>query len=631
MLRTLFTFARPPSMPSSLQETGPDRIQRRKSTSQEVKTSRKTTQTPGNERHPPKSAGISRLPVEVMQEIFSIVVQPHRILRTEVVSEAWALSHVSREWANIALCSAPLWGQITVHLWQKRRNPVLFEQMVHTLLKRSRDADLYLLIDTSSDQMMVVIQGSPPLLIALNSISDHLSSLQYLEIDIRHAQTPTASKTPYCLFEIAPRLREVIIHSGPILTLPFTQIVSFRHGGGPNPLHDLLDSADQLVSLDLRSFDLQGLDPIPRCTLLPLLQSLHLSFKPEAITRDLFENLSLPALRSFSVDKPPPNFLHSFMTYTIRSTHPCRLQQLSIVEYQFQPNELMALITATPHLLSLRVPCPSRADFISFLEQSPLTFLPLLEELIFDCGYDIENSAPFINWLATSRCEIPEQTNCRVMKNFEVHFHNEESRYKNLEVLEAVKVPTPSHQTQSEKSADDAQVLQWWKCLLDHTEDYLVNCKDPDKKREFKTLMSSAVLSTLKEFDFQLVLRSGIYHPLYYLSMLDRKHPVEKELRVRRTARTLVQSWIPMFTAELPNRSWRLKANSVVYVPRHDPFRRSPDALQMIFGDQWRGNKEAPKAAGVPESSSKFSLPRPNILTIAFASFVVLGTLYTSS
>ncbi|KAJ3513911.1 hypothetical protein NLJ89_g2681 [Agrocybe chaxingu] len=577
-------------MPASLLETGPDRIQRRTSTSQEVKTSRKTTQAPGNEGHPPKSPGISRLPVEVMQEIFSIVVQPHCILRTEVVSETWALSHVSREWANIALSTAPLWGQITVQLWKKRRNPVLFEQMVHTLLKRSRVADLYLLIDTSSNQIyehpildalvahsdrwtMVVIQGTPPLLIALNSISDHLSSLQYLEIDIRHAKIPTASKTPYCLFEVAPRLREVVIHSSPILFLPLAQIVSLRRDGGPNSLHDLLSSAEQLVSLDLRSLDFQGSDPVPRCTL-TFLQSLHLSFKPEATAQGLFENLSLPALRSLSVDKPPLNFLHSFMTHTVRSTHPCRLQQLSVVDYQFQPDELMGLIAATPHLLSLRVPCLSREDSISFLEQSPLTFLPLLEELIFDS-----------------------------------------------------KFPTPSYQTQSKKSADDTQLLQEWKRVLDQIEARVINCRDRDLNHDFKKTIS--LLSTLKEYDFRPVLRSGVYHPLYYLSMLDKKHPVEKELRVRRRARTLIQSWIPMFTAELPHRSWRLKAISVEYVPPHDPFRMSPGALRMFFGDQWRGNKEATSKAAdvpasssktVPESSSKFSLPCPNILTIVFAS-----------
>ncbi|KAJ3507533.1 hypothetical protein NLJ89_g6248 [Agrocybe chaxingu] len=603
-----------------------------------------STAGPHERDNHPRQPPISRLPVELLQEIFRIAVQPQQILRSETMkSEAWTLSHVSRGWYNAALSATFLWGQISVCLWKKH---TWAEQMVHTLLERSRGTPLYISIDSLFDRVhknsiidaliteserwrMVAVKGDCTLVKALNFASNSTPRLRYLELDvlpvIRRPSADIPDEVQIHTFRNAPQLVEVVMKTSRSSTvnIPWSQIVSFRHDeGGFARVHRALVATASLASLDLRAFDLRDSDPVPQCTLSNL-QSLRISFKDQAIAHGLFERLTLPSLKSLSLFKAPPGLLESFMTMTARLSHASRLERLFIHDYVFQPTEFVSLVLTSPRLTSLRTVFPPYEDFLLLVHRGT-AFAPRLEKFILDIDEEnLKERVPSIHSLATHRCELDVDSevpaNSTLMKYFQINFNSWRTCAQGQEFLEILTNP---HKKTFPGSKSEKLVPLMARILQEEIRDLstsplseVARPGDWDLVRlafnKFEYYLARG------EIDIGLVLELfqafGVHTELYRVATANGVHPAVHKHKLRQRARATLEQL-------------------VVYVSQHDPFRTSPDALQMFFGERWKGLEVPPVKFDFSIPLSMLATPKPastgKLVAMSFVSFIVLATLF---
>ncbi|CAA7260751.1 unnamed protein product [Cyclocybe aegerita] len=500
---------------------------------------------------------------------------------------------------------------------------------------------------------MLAIKGNTSLLNALNKATNRLSSLRYLELDVLPAIPPVVyAHSPDLTFYNAPQLSEVVMKSSPSskVVIPWSQLLSFRHDkSGISRAHYVLALTSRLVSLDLRALDLK--ETMPQGTLFTL-QSLQISFADQAFANCLFDRLILPSLRSVSLTKPPAGLLDSFTRMNIGLFPNSKLERMSIYSCKLQPEELASLLFVLSRLRSLRIPFPPEIDLIT-LNKRGTTFAPRLEKIVLDVDAEtIRDRITYIYMLAEHRCELDGEPSASpaspMIKHFELHLNHPKTSVRRCHFFEVLNhgrmeafsgIPLSDIWTLPRIGS----ILR--EQILDAQTSPLSEVAQPrDWKAVRQAFDDLEHIATTNKGYVKHFLTCGIPTDLYRIATVNGVNIAVNEHKFPQRARALLESWIPDLLLEAPRRRWRITgnslaySNSLVYVPKHDPFRESPDSLQMFFGEGWKGLevpsvKFAFDVAMAPPTKTRIRrAPIPALTsaltTASFCSFVVLATLF---
>ncbi|KAF9259440.1 hypothetical protein L218DRAFT_1079864 [Marasmius fiardii PR-910] len=284
-------------------------------------------------------AGIRRLPVEVLEEIFLFVCSSkdwktlfiHQAVETVIIAPALTLSKVSHHWRNVAFRCPHLWTSIDVDVAQ---TPAWFEEILRTYLGNSANLPLDIAIKASGDwsgeddyRKSYLGDNGVAILDAILSQSFRFETLKFSHFDLDHGLFDTPKYTFPLLrrFETDNELEESnswlaeSLQQAPLLD---TVSAVFTHHVFPLPYCQLtslkmrkvrrfqyFDNTLQKCS-SLRRLDIDGYynyfttqDNNPQPLELPSLQyfSFATDFAPSALQSQLPNSISLPQLNQLSV------------------------------------------------------------------------------------------------------------------------------------------------------------------------------------------------------------------------------------------------------------------------------------------------------------------------------------------
>ncbi|KAL0956034.1 hypothetical protein HGRIS_002207 [Hohenbuehelia grisea] len=338
---------------------------------------------------------IRRLPDELLREIFQWcwAAEPINILKPP-----WTLSMVCRRWRFIALSTSTLWNSIILPPTFKGMNTLL-----SILIQRSGVAPLdFTLHPTASDDTFLILFAqiyrwrkaslhlTPRRYDILGSFQGHLPNLQ--EMVLRYMPTAgerLADRSPLHTFSAAFNLTWVktLDIPLPLIRFPLANLKSLDISCPSLQAYEALGCAQNLEELSLIIRSQPDRIPVGSVVHAPRLKRL-------VITPDdhILDHLHLPALQHLRADLhiafEGANIGSQCLGLILRSG--CPLVHLHLEEINITDEEVLQIITATPHLRELT---------LQHLSLSSSTFQPLL------CA------------AATSRCRISQ------LEKLTVHDH----------------------------------------------------------------------------------------------------------------------------------------------------------------------------------------------------------------
>ncbi|KAJ7664554.1 hypothetical protein DFH06DRAFT_1470874 [Mycena polygramma] len=286
------------------------------------------------------------LPNEITSEVFQHYLPPYPLCPQLSESPSpTLLSHVCRQWREIALGTPSLWRAISLS-----GNPFLPGRLTHisNVLGRSGCFPLSIRADEFDDRDIPHV-GFGALAAAIHDVERwehlHLRLQQPYRITIqgampllRHIDLEFQGESPYIDFGDAPLLRSAILHSNcwSTINLPWTQLTSLtlRFTSITDSLRILRETPDLIhCELELYCPNLNG-DPTSVVE-----HDLPLQFLESLVFRDIFGHGSLsgclrpfvtPALRSLRITESilQPDHIGTLASFLTKSG--CDLQEVCI-------------------------------------------------------------------------------------------------------------------------------------------------------------------------------------------------------------------------------------------------------------------------------------------------------------
>ncbi|KDR80245.1 hypothetical protein GALMADRAFT_136765 [Galerina marginata CBS 339.88] len=584
------------------------------------------------------------LPLEILAEIISLYSEsfllqshPHIVTHaTTGVTYPWVPSQVSRLWRSAALSLHHLWAQLVVDtcLWKTKQPSKSFLGLFATLVDRSHDAPLCLyfctprnvdvedlrpiidvLVSHSERWTTVYLVSTYPVLAAFQGVKGRLSSLSRLYLSFSGDEQST--KTPIDMFETAPQLRSMYLGSsyftGEVL-LPWSQFLVFLDGGELSngfAREKIIPSSQSLIDLHLSRFPMDDIQKSWSNSKLDDLLSLEISFnnleeeEPHDITVDNFlGSLTTPSIRNIRITNYPGNLIPPLTLLIHRSLQCTALQTLSLSTYylgESEAGELSSLFQLTPSLEKLSIYLPHIVDLsqLIFTPDSP-PLLPNLEQLYLFVYDSVNGCEQVLSQIASSRCEVQDnpldseasspKKPCR-LRHMRLVFPGTVLCHTGHELLEsydsAAEEPT---QTLLER----VSLLKDWAPLANSLPSIFAYFWTPSPKlglkikRAFQVSQFFSLIENVRVNSVQELYLSDIHHLMYHIYNLSSSDlPGGNVYHIRKRAKALLDKWAPFLCSDIRNRQWAFQgAHSIVYIPKDDAIRTSPDVLtNMVYGD----------------------------------------------
>ncbi|KAJ7121045.1 hypothetical protein C8R44DRAFT_877353 [Mycena epipterygia] len=296
---------------------------------------------------------ILTLPNEITSEIFTHFLPPFPGRSTLVGTLSPSiLSHVCRQWRNVALSTPSLWTAIELNL----DNPNRHHQQLRLLeawLARSGNCHLSIALERGLDRredistaafVEAIIRHTP-------RWYDMKVQLPYKELCLLKGAMPllntltfgptkelhntVAVPSPLVSFDQAPNLRGVVLseYFNPFcITLPWVQITSLSAASVDNEVAEILRHTTNLQEFRLSLYPFSHLaDPVAAIPPLFHLHSFHLLAQdPDCSdgSQLLFRALKFPVLQTLKVFEP---LLGDYPLETLSSLCPRQLQRIEVV------------------------------------------------------------------------------------------------------------------------------------------------------------------------------------------------------------------------------------------------------------------------------------------------------------
>ncbi|KAJ7470978.1 hypothetical protein FB451DRAFT_1135233 [Mycena latifolia] len=262
------------------------------------------------------------LPTEIVSEIFThfVPVYPARPPLVGLLSPS-TLGQVCRTWRQIAISTPSLWRAIRLDLDNRINRPTQL-RLLDTWLERSRTSPLSISLDYSVRDMYLAI------LPFIETVFRHAFHFEEMNVRLpfrymaflpiqnfpvlhtltfRPSDVCPAGADPILLFDQAPNLTNVTVNGyfDPfLLILPWSQITTINALClFEEELIEILRLAVNLVRFSVNLFATDNRPPMPVVPPHMHLQDLtfHVSPLPTAEEIHIFDELTLPALRSLEV------------------------------------------------------------------------------------------------------------------------------------------------------------------------------------------------------------------------------------------------------------------------------------------------------------------------------------------
>ncbi|KAJ7453200.1 hypothetical protein FB451DRAFT_1565745 [Mycena latifolia] len=323
---------------------------------------------------------VRRLPPELLCEIFSYSQslaedeeddsEEHE-MKNLTKWNMLLLSHVCTQWRTLVLETPKFWSDILVDGYCWPENPTRPLHLLRTSLERGACHPLTLSMDLSDlpdaiahstldlvmehcerwQSVSLIVHMDVTVLNRMRHIKGRLGMLERLEVQFAVSGSASVG-TDLAVFETAPRLSHVLfgnldLHACP--ELPWKQLRSliYQTGGYQDVAVSLalMGNLHSETAFELRDFDPWGLD-LPLA--LPPLTAKVFSFRIAPCTRrdpheavqalgDLFNSLTLPNLREFSIERMRNRFrnaiywpLRQFESLSMRSSFRDTLRTLEL-------------------------------------------------------------------------------------------------------------------------------------------------------------------------------------------------------------------------------------------------------------------------------------------------------------
>lgn len=318
------------------------------------------------------------LPNEIVSEIFTHVLPeyPHRPPAAGLSSPT-LLSHICRQWREIALSTPTLWRAISIslrnqntHSMPTRTNQSLASQLclLETWLARSRSCPLSIMITSIWD----VDQSVAPFVraivphcnrwehlwllmsqnIVVSLIKGPMPLLRVLRIGLTAKSGSPAVSKPVVVFQDAPQLRTIILMTliPPNIILPWAQFTRFiTRNVSQNRCSEVLERMPNLVYCKLQLF---GTNSILRHQRLAHLETLIVedTSPPKHNLTGFVASLTLPALRKLHIPERflLPDPVDTFAVFVSRSG--CNLEEVRIIGPKAKANEYRRAVPSIPRL-----------------------------------------------------------------------------------------------------------------------------------------------------------------------------------------------------------------------------------------------------------------------------------------
>ncbi|KDR69266.1 hypothetical protein GALMADRAFT_145658 [Galerina marginata CBS 339.88] len=550
---------------------------------------------------------IRRIPPEILQEIFINTLPTPNEYATRLYMDdlPWALCQVSSTWRRTALGTSTLWRRVpTIDLDREYTKKRRYLDFLRELLSRSRDfpLDIHLhafrfagvthpaidvLMPHSTRWQKATLDIPCHSLVALEGVKGRLASLEILQIQSWNGvHMPNNLDVVVDTFNDAPRLRDVTL-SGTYSThfiLPLSQLINYSqdnsHDKQIDNVIDLSTSLQKLTVCDLLRIDLNW-----SIVTLPQLVSLNVYFDADTNHQNLLDFLILPTLEELSITSHLGNLIPSVSSLISRKRLPSKLNKLSLrSQFANVGGELTALLQKIPLISHLNVSLPPAEDISSLI---PGTDGPLVAPQLQICEFYVtdpllpEETMRQIKLLASSRCELPEQTpgnfivpgELQRLRTVYVHFD-----YHGLPMGQQGEL---HNWTATETSLTLAEMRL---SLIDCTPE--LECRRPkilDFKQKDKALFILSRIENITVRRAEEIYHSGIHLSLKRLSYwFYPKHP---KYKLTQFAKRILQKWDPIFEPSLNDFRWVIKdGSSLMYLSQWSALRSIKDTTNIVFG-----------------------------------------------
>jgi hypothetical protein len=371
-----------------------------------------------------------RLPAEIWSEIFSHCL-PECFLREfgdrRLRFNSWTFSprdppevflQVCNDWKSIALSSPRLWSSIP--LYRSSRFGVPPRNIMENWLRRSDPTSLSVIFELDQEVIAcpaatAVLQQShrwrlasiripiyfwsPFSLSPFSALKNNLPDLEELHVEFDSTSSTDAHGIlpvpPHIMAQIdilshAPKLRRVALGNAPSykiadIKLPWAQLTHFSSNYfiSYNQLAALLRSVPHLleVELSLARVVQTAYPPVQHSHLQNL--SLHILGDPGFV----FDNLSMPSLRTLSISTSEPSWYWAWRPFETFMSRNCpSLDSFKVTSLSVKGSEVVACLTALPSLRHFR---------LVTLEDVATVQCPLQEILKALCWPVAENGAEY--------------------------------------------------------------------------------------------------------------------------------------------------------------------------------------------------------------------------------------------
>ncbi|KAJ7166340.1 hypothetical protein C8R43DRAFT_1232390 [Mycena crocata] len=315
-------------------------------------------------------APIRKLPAEILVEIFLHYLDIWWYSRNDL-KRVLTLSHVCAHWRQIACTTPQLWtGALPINF--KKAFSDTYLSMAKTFLERSAPFPIPMTLDVES-------RGVAPLINSLFSSAPRWRSLQLHDyfsarfrqmapntlanlesIDVK-IYGPAGYAAPVTAFLTAPLLRRVNLQAAQStshLPMPWAQLTHVTLSEtSPQLSLDILLQCTSICSATFTDMNAWSVEPDAALPVaLPQLESLEVRFRWESLEvghiTPFFARLELPGLSNLSLSTGSEYFWSStdFTQFQLRSPN---IEQLTIDNCSFEPDDLIAVLLGAPNLVNL--------------------------------------------------------------------------------------------------------------------------------------------------------------------------------------------------------------------------------------------------------------------------------------
>ncbi|KAJ7689166.1 hypothetical protein B0H17DRAFT_643487 [Mycena rosella] len=313
-----------------------------------------------------EEAPISRLPTEILHEIFSMAAAvPSEELATLASDYApWVLGHVCERWRAAAISHASIWSTISI---RRNRPPPI--ALLDRQLQLSADVPLTILFYQSENERCIglfealvarsrrwsqlsvtLLQDASPFLKALERVRGQIPILRTLALE----GWATTTGNPFA-FEVAPELEDVTLRFRPLPIIPWRQLTRLSVTCSFSSLLPVLELAQNVTELTVHLLDHSALSDSPQRIHMPLVSRCLL------FHRRIMDVLVLPQLEIFIIE---PDTAAALVPLLQRSS--CSLKKLGLYGH-CSMDTVTTVLQACPALAEITVVCLEGTAYLDVL------------------------------------------------------------------------------------------------------------------------------------------------------------------------------------------------------------------------------------------------------------------------